>query len=244
MRSLRRGLLLKSEKGKLWVLLVVGLLIPPLLLVVNYRLSGPGMRLVHWFAELSLTHPGAGEVGVILANYSFVVISELFLLSVALLVARRYGLVERPTLPGSQLARTGIQIGIPYGLTLYFLYWWIGEPNYLTYRGMTGAPSPFGVPLMILIMGLAAVGEEAFFRGFLFRIGKRLMSPLLSGAICIAAFVVWHPQLYLDWHVPRLIGLLSGGALYTILTHRTKSAVPAAWAHVCFNTTQAILANL
>ena len=244
MRSLRRGLLLKSEKGKLWVLLVVGLLIPPLLLVISDRHSGPGLRLVHWFAELSLTHPGAGEVGVILANYSFMVTAELVLLATALCAIRKYLPSVHPTMSSGQLVRTGIQIGIPYGLTLYFIYWWIGEPNYGTYSGLTGTPSPLGIPLSALILVNAAVCEEVYFRGLLFKLGVRIMRPVTSGTICIVAFVIWHPQLYLNGHIPRLVGLISGGVLYTVLTHRTRSIVPAAWAHTCFNTTQIVLANI
>ena len=241
MTSLNIGL--PWQRQKLWALLVVGLLIPPLLLVVSDRLSGPGMRLVHWFAVLSLTHPGVGEVGIIVANYSFMIIAELVLLVTALLVTRKYRLVARPAMPSSRLARTGIRVGSPYGLTLYFLYWWIGEPNYGTYSGMTGTPSPLGIPLAVVILVVAALCEEVYFRGFLFTLGVRIMRPVPSAMICIAAFVIWHPQLYLNWHVARLIGLVSGGVIYTYLTHRTKSAVPAAWAHVCFNTTQVLLAN-
>ncbi|MBT7859255.1 MAG: CPBP family intramembrane metalloprotease [Gemmatimonadetes bacterium] len=197
---------------------------------------------MHWFARLSQDHPGLGEVGVIISSITPPALTMTLLLGIGQLGNRYVVAPAQRSQENRELVKLGVRYGLPYGVCGYFVYWWIGLPSNLSYTGVTGTYSSFGVPILTMLLIYAAVCEELFFRGFLFRAAKEVMPTAPAAAIGIAAFVVWHPSLYHD--AARLMALVVGAVLYTYLTHRSGSAVPAACAHGCFNATQILLTNM
>lgn len=103
------------------------------------------------------------------------------------------------------------------------------------------ADGPFGVVLLVLIVGVGApVFEEIFYRGlFLQALLKRGLSPAVAIGASSLVFGLSHFQLL---QLPALVlfGIAAG-----ILAHRTGRLGPAITAHVAFNmvTVVALLAS-
>lgn len=230
-----------TENGRAVAALVMGVLVLYLIMPLGDWLDGKFLPALHWFASLGVSHPEVAEIGVIVSAITPFALT----MTVILLLGLRGRLYLTADISTSkrrnELIAYGIRFGVPYGLCGYFLYWWTNTPSNLLYAGVTGHPSAFGLPLLTLLLAYGAVCEEVYFRGFLFVVAKRIMPVLPAAILGVLAFVIWHPQLHSDG--PRLLGLVSGGVLYTYLTHRSHSVLPAAIAHACFNTIQILLTN-
>jgi uncharacterized protein len=141
---------------------------------------------------------------------------------------RRYLALE-PT-PWRQLAAWPLA-----GVFASRFLWWASEAA--GWRPLVGAPPQFETALEIPLWALVAVvvgplGEEALFRGFLFRgiAGSRLG---VVGAVAVST-VLWG-----GLHLPRnLLGALfiaMDGALLGVARARTGSLTPAVAMHAGFN---------
>lgn len=101
--------------------------------------------------------------------------------------------------------------------------------------------SLFSPITMFLLVGIQPVGEEIFFRGFLYEKFEKLSSPMISIVITSVLFGVAHMS-YAKWFpalMPMLMGLILG-----YLVYKTKNLYSAIIAHVAFNLTSLTLAYL
>lgn len=98
------------------------------------------------------------------------------------------------------------------------------------------ATDPFGVIMLVLIVGVGApVFEEIFYRGFVQRAIERRLGPLPAIAITAVVFGISH----LQWLLTP--GLVAFGAVVGILAQRTGRLGPAIATHVGFNLTTVFL---
>lgn len=99
----------------------------------------------------------------------------------------------------------------------------------------------FSPVVLFLIVGIQPIGEEIFFRGFLFEKIEGFSSSVMSIIITSVLFGVAHMS-YGKWFpalMPMLMGLILG-----YLVYKTKNLYTAIVAHVVFNLTSLTLAYL
>ena len=99
----------------------------------------------------------------------------------------------------------------------------------------------FSPAVMFFLVAIQPIGEEIFFRGFLYEKIEKFSGPMLSIVITSILFGVAHMS-YAKWF-PALMPILMGFVLGYIV-YRTKNLYSAIIAHVAFNLTSLTLAYL
>jgi membrane protease YdiL (CAAX protease family) len=98
------------------------------------------------------------------------------------------------------------------------------------------ATDPFGVVMLVLVVGIGApIFEEIFYRGLMQRAVERRFGPTLAIAVTSVVFGLSHFQ---PIQAP---GLVAFGALVGVVAYRTGRLGPAILTHVGFNMTTVVL---
>jgi membrane protease YdiL (CAAX protease family) len=223
-------------------LLLIPLLLSQLVLQGGGRLAEPYLQQIAVEAHV---RPDAAEVEYLTVLFGLILLCELVILIPSVTWWQIYGVAEfgADTESPKALIRHGLRIGVPYALTVYGLMWWTNSnPDFLRYTGMVGHRMPNYLVVAVSLGSFGALCEEFYFRRALLTIMTSSMPVVVAVGLNTLLFAAWHVHAF--GNPALMLTILSGGAIYSVLSVKYGSMIPGAICHALVNTFAVLLNNL